>query len=185
MSYNPEEQAGYVEEFRRRAEAKIPPGYKDNRKDDEGIGDFLIWKTLLKVGQDRKMHLAFVTGEQKGDWFVRADGGPVFPRIELVDEYRRASGGKLVRLLSLHELLRELGATPAVVKTIEQAEEIANSEVRAIRPTRPNVILPFQVVTTSFWLPVGSSNSFAVPTAPQQELLRIHRPASQQVTILS
>jgi hypothetical protein len=125
----------YLAEFRRRVAAKVPPGYKDKGKDDEGIGDFLIWKTLLNVGKDRQFHLAFVTGEEKSDWFVRSEQATIFPRIELVDEYRRASGGKLIRLLSLHELLRELDLEPDFVNEVERAEASANSEVRTSAST--------------------------------------------------
>jgi PIN like domain len=93
----------YLKEMTWRYQHKVPPGYKDARKEDGGIGDFLIWKSLLSLGANKKMDLAFVTGEQKSDWFVRGDGGPVYPRHELVDEYRRASDGKSLRLMSLNE----------------------------------------------------------------------------------
>jgi rRNA-processing protein FCF1 len=33
---------------------KIPPGYKDSGKDDSGIGDLLIWFTILEIGKSRK-----------------------------------------------------------------------------------------------------------------------------------
>jgi hypothetical protein len=38
----------------RRYRDKVPPGYKDASKDDGGIGDFLIWKTLLLLGSKEK-----------------------------------------------------------------------------------------------------------------------------------
>ena len=48
-------------------------GYKDAAK-EVSIGDFLIWKTLLTLGEKEKKNCAFVTGDQKADWFVRVDG---------------------------------------------------------------------------------------------------------------
>lgn len=54
---------------------KIAPGYKDARKDDRGIGDLLIWHTILKIGEDRKINLLFVTGDEKADWWHRGGGG--------------------------------------------------------------------------------------------------------------
>ena len=60
----------------RRYRDKVPPGYKDASKDDGGIGDFLIWKTLLQLGSKEKKDFVFVTGEQKPDWFNQASGEP-------------------------------------------------------------------------------------------------------------
>ena len=40
-----------LEEMTRRYKQAIPPGYKDASKPDGGIGDFLIWKTILNLGE--------------------------------------------------------------------------------------------------------------------------------------
>ena len=56
----------------------MPPGYKDGRKEDEGIGDFLIWKSLLKFGEEKKLDLAFVTGEEKQTGSFVATGSVCF-----------------------------------------------------------------------------------------------------------
>lgn len=70
---------------------KIPPGYKDSGKDDSGIGDLVIWKTILWIGETEQKHLTFVTGEEKSDWWYQSNNRALYPRFELVDEYRRAS----------------------------------------------------------------------------------------------
>jgi hypothetical protein len=88
--------------------------------------------SLLSLGAIHKKDLIFVTGEQKADWFVREGGERVFPRPELVDEYRRASGGRALRLSSLHELLKEMAAPEALVLDIKTAEQNANNEIKAI-----------------------------------------------------
>jgi hypothetical protein len=44
---------------------QIPPGYKDAGKADEGIGDYLIWETILEIGRTRKASVIFVTGGEK------------------------------------------------------------------------------------------------------------------------
>jgi hypothetical protein len=44
----------YLKERDWRFRHNIPPGYKDARKEDGGIGDFLIWKSLLSLGKKRK-----------------------------------------------------------------------------------------------------------------------------------
>jgi len=118
-------------EWTYRLRNKIPPGYKDVGKDDSGIGDFIIWSSLLSLGAAHKRDLIFVTGEEKADWFFRAGNAGVYPRPELIDEYRRRSGGRTLRLSSLHELLREMSAPEKLVKDVEEAEFTANTAIQA------------------------------------------------------
>jgi hypothetical protein len=54
----------------RRAAHKLPPGYKDGGKMDEGIGDLLIWHSLIKIAKDAKKPVIFVCNEEKADWLV-------------------------------------------------------------------------------------------------------------------
>jgi hypothetical protein len=116
-------------EWAYRLRNKIPPGYKDGAKDDRGIGDFAIWMSLVSLGETHKKDVIFVTGEEKADWFVRTGGERIFPRPELVDEYRRASGGRTLRLSSLHDLLREMAAPKDLLKDMKTAELSANSAI--------------------------------------------------------
>jgi hypothetical protein len=125
-----EARKSYLAEMKWRYPHKVPPGYKDAGKEDGGIGDFLIWKSLLKLGEREKKNLVFITGEQKADWFIRADGGAVYPRSELIDEYRRASGGKSFCLMSFYALLEEMKASQEVVQEVKQLEAQANTELR-------------------------------------------------------
>jgi PIN domain-containing protein len=123
LSYEPQAREEQKNEHQRRFRNDIPPGTKDARKDDGGIGDVLIWLTLLEMGKKHKKHMVFVTGEQKSDWFTRSGGEPLHPRYELVDEYRRSSEGCSLRLINLHELLREMGAGERAVEDVKSAEE--------------------------------------------------------------
>jgi predicted nucleic acid-binding protein len=52
-----DERKSLLKEWRWRSNCEIPPGYKDSNKPDAGIGDFLIWKTLLHLGAKHKKHL--------------------------------------------------------------------------------------------------------------------------------
>lgn len=110
-----------MEEWNTRSVLKRPPGYKDAAKDDGGIGDFLIWKTLLSLASKKK-DLVFVTNEEKPDWFVRSGKEPLYPRPELVAEYKDASGGKSIRLCSLHELLSEMDVDANIVSKVQKVE---------------------------------------------------------------
>lgn len=117
---------GTPKEIAREAESryqrKIPPGYKDANKDDGGIGDFIIWRTILQLGGERKKDLVFVSGEEKADWMHRTNNRGIVPRIELIDEYRRASDGRSFFLVHLSRLLELGGATAATVKGLQEQE---------------------------------------------------------------
>ncbi|CAN0463953.1 unnamed protein product, partial [Laminaria digitata] len=60
--------ADVVKEGERRYTAKRPPGYKDASKEEGGLGDLIIWKTILEIAEKRKRHLIFVSGDEKADW---------------------------------------------------------------------------------------------------------------------
>lgn len=126
-----DEREALSKEWDIRRENRIPPGYKDGSKEDTGIGDFLVWKSILCLGQTRKKDLIFVTGDEKSDWFVRSNGEGVYPRPELIAEYRKVSGGRNIRLAELHEILREMEVSDDVVEQIEVAENSANQILRA------------------------------------------------------
>lgn len=110
--------------WKSRLENKTPPGYKDSNKPDKGIGDFLIWLTILDIGKASERDIIFVTGEEKADWFVRSGNEGVYPRPELIDEYRRNTKGKNIRLMKLADLLREVGAPEEVVEDVRGAEAL-------------------------------------------------------------
>lgn len=116
--------AEVAQEWKSRLESKTPPGYKDSNKPDKGIGDFLIWLTILDIGRASEKDIIFVTGEEKADWLVRSGNEGVYPRPELIDEYRRSTKGKNIRLMKLADLLREVGAPEGVVEDVRDAEAL-------------------------------------------------------------
>lgn len=101
---------------------KIPPGYKDSAKPDGGIGDYLIWKTILKIGDQYKKPLIFVTGDEKTDWQHRAGDHVLMPRYELFDEYWRASEGRPFYICSLSDFLEHQNASKKLVDEVRSEE---------------------------------------------------------------
>jgi hypothetical protein len=99
-----------------RKKHQIPPGYKDN-----GIGDLLIWRTILGLGTKEKKHLVFVSGDEKADWMHTSDNKPLFPRFELIEEYRRASEGRSFHIVDLPRLLELFGANRDAVEEVQAA----------------------------------------------------------------
>ena len=104
-----------------RLKRKIPPGYKDGSKPDMGIGDFVIWLVILKLGRTIGKNLIFVTGEEKSDWFIRADNEGIYPRPELLDEYRRSSNGRRLHLSKLADILSDMEVPDEVVQEVREA----------------------------------------------------------------
>lgn len=146
-------------EWQFRLKNQIPPGYKDGSKSDAGIGDFLVWKALLALGAAQKKDLIFVTGEEKADWFVRVNGAGAYPRPELVAEYRKHSGGKGLRLVEFHDVLREMDVAQEVVLEVENAEATANNIIRAVALSELN------------WLTTTASTPLNTPSTAT---LRMH-----------
>ncbi|WP_155820240.1 PIN-like domain-containing protein [Komagataeibacter europaeus] len=70
-----------IEEGKRRFENKIPPGFKDDNKPDErGYGDFLLWSEVINYARDMSSPIILITSEQKEDWWEQKSGktlGPV------------------------------------------------------------------------------------------------------------
>lgn len=122
VELDPMDRVAISAEVERRGRLRIAPGFKDQAKEDGGVGDYLIWLTILETAAKRKSHCIFVTNEEKSDWWIKS-GGAFQPRPELIDEYRRASGGSTIHLLPLSELLSLFFAKPAVVQGVQDLEE--------------------------------------------------------------
>ena len=109
-------------DIKRRIQLKIPPGYKDASKPDSGAGDILIWHTIMSLGEKTKKDVLFVSADGKPDWFHQSDG-PLYPRFELVDEFRRRSQGASFHILKLSDFLDLFDAKGEVVEEVRQEEE--------------------------------------------------------------
>jgi predicted nucleic acid-binding protein len=116
----------------------IPPAYKDHAKDDNGIGDLLIWHTILEVGKSKKKSIIFVSGDEKADWCLRSEGRALYPRYELVDEFRRHSGGQTFHLVKFSYFLELFGASEKVVKQVQQEESLLQRQetIKKLEETR-------------------------------------------------
>jgi len=101
---------------------KLPPGYKDAAKDDEGIGDLLIWQTILDIGRTSGKSVIFVSLDRKADWLSQSEGRPLYPRYELIDEFRRVSSGQSFHILKFSSFLDLFGATEEVVEEVRKEE---------------------------------------------------------------
>lgn len=112
-------------DLERRIVHKIPPGYKDSAKDDEGIGDLLIWYAVLEQGR-QGFDVVLVSGDEKGDWFYRSDKQSLYPRFELIDEFRRLSNSRTLHIVKFSYFLQLVHAEAALVQEIKREEELAS-----------------------------------------------------------
>lgn len=126
-----------IKEVERRARLDIAPGFKDKSKEDGGIGDYIIWATILQEAEATKKHCIFVTEEEKADWWIKKNG-TFQPRPELIDEYRRASDGKSLHLLPLSGLLSQFDAEQTVVKQVQDLEKEQKELVIKVEKTIPS-----------------------------------------------
>jgi hypothetical protein len=107
----------------------VVPGSKDagsSSKGDGGIGDYVIWKSILALGKKMKQDVIFVSGETKDDWVVGIaqpnDGKEaLYARFELISQFFSASGGKGFAICSFPKFLQLSGAKEG---TVEDAERI-------------------------------------------------------------
>jgi hypothetical protein len=91
----------------------------------------LIWYTILEIGRSRKLDVVFVSGDEKADWWHQSENMPLYPRFELVDEFRRASDGRTIFLLSFANLLERFGAPSQVINEVRQEERHVRMEASA------------------------------------------------------
>ncbi len=106
----------------RNSEFKLPPGYKDKGKQDEGVGDYIIWYTILKIATDSKKSVIFVSLDEKTDWMIKSAGQALYVRYELIDEFCRVSGGQSFHIMKFSEFLNLYGAPKDVVKEVQNEE---------------------------------------------------------------
>lgn len=73
---------------------KIPPGFKDSGKKNDGenqirkYGDFIVWKQTMEKSKDSNHAIILVTDDRKEDWWVRFKGKTVSARPELIKEFK-------------------------------------------------------------------------------------------------
>ena len=84
------EQLEIIEEGELRYKYKLPPGFKDEKKDGlEKFGDLFVWKEILKLPNQLKINnIIFVTNDEKNDWWDKNKDSNIEIRSELHDEFK-------------------------------------------------------------------------------------------------
>ncbi|WP_241669719.1 PIN-like domain-containing protein [Vibrio furnissii] len=126
-------------DLKRRSRLNIPPGYKDKSKEQNQAGDLLIWYEILNLAESKDKHVIFVSGDEKADWWHQSGKNPLYPRFELVDEFREKTNGKSFHIVSLSKLLEIFETDREVVESIKSSEseqKAVNEETTAPPPKK-------------------------------------------------
>ena len=82
------------EEGNRRKKEKIPPGYKDAEKEENG--DYYIFYSIKKFAKEMQKNIIFVTDDVKEDWFIRSLGKTKCGEYRLLNEFFNETGKLLL-----------------------------------------------------------------------------------------
>jgi septum formation inhibitor MinC len=112
-----------VSELKERNELKIPPGYRDQTKEINSAGDLIIWYEIIDLGKSLNKNLVLISGDEKNDWWHLTNKKPLYPRIELVDEYRRNSNNHAFHIISLSTFLEANQVETEIIDEVKREEE--------------------------------------------------------------
>lgn len=115
---------------------KIPPGYKDNKKDAgelDKFGDLIIWKEMIAKAKADKRPVIFISDDVKEDWWWIHRGRKMGPRPELVEEFK-AESGQDFHIYEFSQFLRfAADHFPEIKANVEKVEESLLADENARR----------------------------------------------------
>lgn len=133
--WRPDQLAALKKEGDDRYAKKIPPGYKDIKKDAgefDKFGDLIIWKEMIAKANADKRPAIFISDDAKEDWWWIHRGRKMGPRPELIEEFR-AEAGQDFHIYEFSQFLRFAAQRfPEIKANVEKVEEslLADEEAR-------------------------------------------------------
>ena len=138
-----------VAEGEKRFEAKVPPGYRDEKKDQaeqaefhyaginylNKLGDLIIWKQLIEMAKEASnqvKNIVFVTDDGKEDWWHIDNSSKkekVGARAELREELCEKGG---VKHFSMYDSADFLKIASKVVGVVVDANSISDVKTRVL-----------------------------------------------------
>lgn len=120
-----------------RYKRRIPPGYKDEKKDgNEKYGDVIIWFQMIEKAKESKKPMIFITDDNKEDWWLWAKEirRKIGPRAELIEEMFKNAN----QAFYMYGVERFMEYSRVFLK--RKVDEKAIKEVRAVRKERDNIL---------------------------------------------
>jgi hypothetical protein len=115
---------------------KIPPGYKDSKKDAgefDKFGDLIIWKEMIVKAKTDKRPMIFISDDAKEDWWWIYRGRKIGPRPELIEEFQ-AEAGQDFHIYEFSQFLRFAAERfPGIKANVEKVEESLLADEQARR----------------------------------------------------
>ena len=125
------------EAYRQRYENQIPPGYKDATKEDNRMGDLVIWKEILEYCKMNHIKKAILLSRDSKQDIVYA------PEIQTIDNSRIANESERVKIAKeslVYEFKTTTGGTDFYIIDFKTFVRILASEFR-------NLAISFQIAT--------------------------------------
>lgn len=132
--WKPEQFAALKKEGEDRYAKKIPPGYKDSKKDAgefDKYGDLIIWKDMIGKAKTDKRPVIFISDDAKEDWWWIHKGRKLGPRPELIEEFQAGSDQDF-HIYEFAQFLRFAGERfPEIKAGVDQVEKSLQDDARA------------------------------------------------------
>lgn len=130
----PEQMSAIKKEGEDRYARKVPPGYKDARKDAgefDKYGDLIIWKDLIAKAKVDKRPIIFISDDAKEDWWWIHRGRKLGARPELLEEFH-AMAEQDFHIYEFTQFLRIAAERhPEIQAGVEQIEKSLLSDEQA------------------------------------------------------
>lgn len=136
MPYDPEQEKAIYKKGKDRYDAKIPPGYEDhsnNPSDTDQYGDLVIWLQIVDYAKTQDSPIILVTDDAKEDWWRVVRGETLGPRVELIEEFSKETGGKWIYMYSTEQFLKhakEHLEAPVTPQVIQEAKDIKKHDAQ-------------------------------------------------------
>lgn len=134
--WKPEQFTAIKKEGDDRYNRKIPPGYKDAKKESgdlDKFGDLIIWKEMMAKAKAEGRPVLFISDDVKEDWWWIHKGRKLGPRPELVEEFK-AESGQDFHIYEFSQFLRFAAERhPEIKENVGQVEESLLADEQARR----------------------------------------------------
>lgn len=118
---------------------KIPPGFKDIKKDGDldKFGDLIIWKDMIAKAKEEKRPIVFISDDVKEDWWWLYRGRKLGPRPELVEEFHSETDGQEFLIYEFTNFLRVAAERHQEIReNVDEVEKSLLGDERAKRRQR-------------------------------------------------
>lgn len=146
----------YVEGAKR-AEKKIPPGFRDvQSKASSGdnyriYGDLILWKQILEKASTVHCGVIFISDDKKDDWWLEFHGRKIGPHPYLIQEFHEKTKGLFFmytvdKFIEYASKFLETQVSSAIIEEVRDISETISAE-RLSSPLSPREMEILECVT--------------------------------------